>query len=222
MIIINPSILSADFNNMESEIKRIEKSDTNMIHIDIMDGVFVPNITFGMSFVKSLRKITNLTFDVHLMIKDPIRYIDEFSEAGADIISFHYEACDNPKEVIERIHKNGKKAALAIKPNTKVEAVYQFLDSLDMVLIMTVYPGFSGQKFISEMLDKIETLKNYINANGFKTDIEVDGGINSETVVECVKKGANVAVSGSTLFNADDFAAKLKEMKTAAENNYRG
>ena len=222
MIIINPSILSADFSNLQSEFEKVNKSNTNMIHLDIMDGVFVPNITFGPPVVKKLRNISSLIFDVHLMITNPIKYIKDFAEAGADIISFHYEACSNPREVIDEIKKYGKKAAIAINPNTKVEAIYQYLNDLDMVLIMTVYPGFGGQKLIVECLEKINKLRNYLCINNLNVDIEVDGGINSETIIDCTKNGANIIVSGSTLFNSDNFNNKLNELKTLANNNYRG
>ena len=222
MITINPSILSANFSNLSDDIKSIEKSKTNMIHLDVMDGIFVPNISFGSPIIESLRNITNMQFDVHLMIVDPIRYIKNFALAGADVISFHYEACSNHIDVISEIKKYGKKAAIAINPNTSVESIYKYLEYIDMVLIMTVYPGFSGQKFISDCLNKVEKLYSYVKKNNLKIDIETDGGINSNTIIDCAKSGSNIMVSGSTIFNSNDIIYKINELTDIAENNYRG
>jgi ribulose-phosphate 3-epimerase len=195
---ISPSILASDYANLESELKRINRSD--LIHIDVMDGHFVPNITIGAPVVKALKKVCDIPFDVHLMISNPIDYVEDFAAAGADLICFHTESNSDTKETIEKILSLGKKAALAVKPKTGIDEVLPFLDKLSMVLVMTVEPGFGGQSFMEEVMPKIEKIRE-INK---EIDVEVDGGINEETVKIAAKAGANVFVAGSAVFKAEN------------------
>ena len=195
---ISPSILASDYANLESELKRINRSD--LIHIDVMDGHFVPNITIGAPVVKALKKVCDIPFDVHLMISNPIDYVEDFAAAGADLICFHTESNSDTKETIEKILSLGKKAALAVKPKTEIDEVLPFLDKLSMVLVMTVEPGFGGQSFMEEVMPKIEKIRE-INKD---IDVEVDGGINEETVKIAAKAGANVFVAGSAVFKAEN------------------
>ena len=197
---ISPSILSADFSQLGNEIKRLEEGGADMIHVDVMDGHFVPNLTIGPPVIKSLRKYTKLPFDVHLMIKPVHKYINDYAEAGADIITIHPEATDSLEDSIKNIKKLGKKVGVSLNPKTKIDSVRNFLQEINLILIMSVYPGFGGQKFIPEVLDKIKELKNIKLKENFKFDIEVDGGIdfnNSKLVVEA---GADILVSGTTIF----------------------
>ncbi len=199
--------------NLEKEIKRLEKNGIEMLHFDVMDGLFVPNITYGLPVLEQVRKVTDLTLDVHLMIADPLKYARRFAEAGADIISFHVESESDTGAVIGEIISAGAKAAVAVKPGTPVEEVYPYLDRLDMVLVMTVEPGFGGQSFIPETVEKVRTLREYLDKNGMDMHIEVDGGINDVTVSDAVSAGADVLVSGSYLFRAEnmaDAAGKLR------------
>lgn len=203
-----------DFRN---EIRKLEKSDIDMLHFDVMDGIFVNNITFGLPVLQQVRSATDMTLDVHLMIADPLKYAKRFAEFGADIISFHIESESDTLETIKAIKECGVKAAIAIKPATPAEAVYEYLPYLDMVLVMTVEPGFGGQSFIPETADKIKKLREKVNSIGIETDIEVDGGINDKTASVVLNAGANVLVSGSYLFKSDDMkaaAAVLKEGKS--------
>ncbi|SEH37006.1 ribulose-phosphate 3-epimerase [Ruminococcus flavefaciens] len=203
-----------DFRN---EIRKLEKSDIDMLHFDVMDGIFVNNITFGLPVLQQVRSATDMTLDVHLMIADPLKYAKRFAEFGADIISFHIESESDTLETIKAIKECGVKAAIAIKPATPAEAVYEYLPYLDMVLVMTVEPGFGGQSFIPETADKIKKLREKVNSIGIETDIEVDGGINDKTASIVLNAGANVLVSGSYLFTSDDMksaAAVLKEGKS--------
>jgi len=218
MIKIAPSILSADFSKLGEEIKSIDSAD--YLHFDVMDGMFVPNISIGLPVLASVRKITELAIDVHLMIESPARYVAQFAQAGGDIIVFHIEAetPENISSALETIRLLGKKAGLSIKPNTPVEALLPYLDACDMVLVMTVEPGFAGQKFISSTLPKISELRRIIDDRGLSCEIEVDGGINLETAKLCIDAGANVLAAGNDIFSAPDRAARISELRAAARN----
>ena len=203
MNILSSSILSADFTRLGSQIEEVDKAGTHYIHIDVMDGMFVPSISYGMPIVKSIRGITDKLFDVHLMIVDPIRYIKNFVDVGADSVTFHQEATEDPMAVIDEIHKYGKKAGIAIKPATPVDAVLPYLEKVEMVLVMTVEPGFGGQQLIPETLDKVRGLRKLIDEKGLDVDIQVDGGIYIDNVEEILEAGANVIVSGSGIFKGN-------------------
>ena len=215
-ILISPSILSADYGNLESELRRITEAGADMVHIDVMDGHFVPNITLGAPIVKCIRHATDLPFDVHLMISDPKKYIPDFLAAGADSITFHVESDSDISETIDLILQAGKKAALSVKPATPIEAVFPYLDKLSMVLIMTVEPGFGGQSFMTDMMPKIEALRTECAHRGLDMDIQVDGGIGEKTIGTAAKAGANVFVSGNALFGSDDIAYTIKQFKMLA------
>jgi len=210
---ISASILGSDLSNLSSEIKKVEKSGIDMIHFDVMDGVFVPNISFGVPVLESIKKCTNLIFDVHLMIIEPFKFIKPFAEAGADIITFHAEANSNIIETIDLIHSFGIKAGLSIKPNTPLDTIVSYLEKLDMVLIMTVEPGFGGQGFIEATLEKISELRKIVTEKSLKLDIQVDGGINDKTAELVKNAGANNLVSGSYLFNAVDTVMAVSLLK---------
>ncbi len=207
-ILIAPSILSADFSKLGQEIKDVERAGADWIHIDVMDGHFVPNITMGPAVVKSIRPVTKLPLDVHLMIKNPEKYIESFVKAGSDIITFHIETEEDPREIIKLIRYFKKKVGVSIRPRTGIESIKTILPMVDMVLVMSVEPGFGGQEFMSESLSKIEELKKI-----FKKDIEVDGGVNSETVSEIIKKGANIIVAGTSVFGTKDYAGAIKRLR---------
>jgi len=213
MIKISPSILAADFAKLGSEIKSIKGAD--YVHFDVMDGVFVPNISFGFPVLESVRKITDKTLDVHLMIESPSRYVARFAEAGGGIITFHVEAetSENIQTAIDGLHKLGKKAGLSVKPDTPADAILPYIDKLDLVLVMTVEPGYGGQKFMSAMLPKISEIRDVIDSRGLDCELEVDGGINPETAKLCIDAGANVLVAGSDVFNATDRAASIEELR---------
>lgn len=210
MIKLAPSILAADFGNLREDVKMITEAGSQYVHIDVMDGHFVPNITLGPGIVKSIRGCTDKVFDVHLMIENPDQYVPAFVEAGADLISVHQEACPHLHRSIQGIKEQGVKAAVALNPGTSLSTLDYVLDELDMVLIMTVNPGFGGQKFIPSMLKKIETLANRIEQRGLKTDIQVDGGINRDTIGAVVSAGANIIVAGSAIFGAKDPREEVK------------
>lgn len=202
--IIAPSILSADFYILGEQLRAVERSEAEYLHIDVMDGVFVPSISFGIPVVKTIRSKTELFFDVHLMIVEPIRYVEKFADCGADMITFHLEAAgDRVQETIDKIHACGCKVGISIKPATSEEELKPYLDSIDMILIMTVEPGFGGQKYIPESTDKIRRTRAMIEASGRSIDLEVDGGINTETVKLVTEAGANVIVAGSAIFKGD-------------------
>jgi ribulose-phosphate 3-epimerase len=210
---VSPSILSADFAKLGEDINSVNSAE--YLHFDIMDGVFVPNISGGLSELESVRKFTDMSLDVHLMIVSPLKYVARFADAGADIVTFHLEAepHENILAAIEQIHKLGKKAGLSIKPNTSYEALLPYIDMLDLILVMTVEPGFGGQKFIADMLPKISKIRDIITSHGLATELEVDGGINPETAKLCIEAGANVLVAGSDIFGASDRGARIAELK---------
>ena len=202
MVKISPSILSSDYGNLESELKKMEECGADMIHVDVMDGHFVPNITLGAPIVKCIRKATKLPFDVHLMISDPYKYVPDFAKAGSDIITFHTESDSDTEKTIDEILSLGKKAGLSVKPGTPVEEIY---------------PGFGGQSFMEDMMPKVTAVKNEICRRGLKDiDIEVDGGINKDTISVAAKAGANAFVSGSALFGSDDIKKTIAEFKKSA------
>ena len=198
---------------LKNEIRKLEASGIDMLHFDVMDGVFVDNITFGLPVLRQVRKCTDMTLDVHLMITDPLKYISTFAEFGADIVSFHIESSSDTLETLKAIKAEGIKAALAIRPRTPIESLYRYLPYLDMILVMTVEPGFGGQSFIPETLDKIRAVRAEIEEMGLDIDVEVDGGINRETAPMVKKAGANVLVSGSYLFAADDMAEAAEAIR---------
>lgn len=210
--IVSASILSADLCNLEKDIKRTEESGCEYLHFDVMDGVFVNNISYGIPVLQSVRKCTDIVLDVHLMIIDPFKYIKQFADGGADIITFHFESNSHVTETINAIHACGKKAGISIKPATPVESILPYLNMIDMVLIMTVEPGFGGQGFIESTLDKISQLKKILDEKGLTVDIEVDGGINDKTSVKVKKAGANILVAGSYLYNAEDIGQAVKSL----------
>ncbi|MBQ5884723.1 MAG: ribulose-phosphate 3-epimerase, partial [Clostridia bacterium] len=203
-IIVSPSILAADYGKLAEEITKVVNAGAEYVHIDVMDGHFVPNISIGVPVVQSIRKVTSAVFDCHLMISNPIDYIDAFVKAGADLISFHVESNSDIKETIKKITSAGKKAALVVKPATPIDVVFPYLKDISMVLIMTVEPGFGGQGFMSEMLPKITALKEEIERQGLNVDIQVDGGVDEKTSDLCKKAGANVLVAGSYIFKSAD------------------
>jgi len=213
---ISPSILSADFSQLGEEIKNLESSGADMIHVDVMDGHFVPNLTIGPPVIKALRKYTKIPFDVHLMINPVHKYIKDYAESGADIITIHPEATTSLQESIDEIKKFKKKVGLSLNPDTKIEVIEKYLDQIDLVLVMSVFPGFGGQKFIKDVLKKIEKISEIKDKENFKFDIEVDGGINFSNFKEVLKAGANVLVSGTTIFkeNNGDIKKNINFLKT--------
>ena len=199
-----PSILSADFNRLGEQFQRVEKAECRWLHIDIMDGMFVPSISFGMPVVKSIRKESSLYFDVHMMVKDPERYVEEFQSCGADMITVHAEACRDLAETVKKIHETGADAGVAVNPDTPLSAVTDVMDQVEMILIMSVYPGFGGQKYIPESTERIRTLRRMLDEKGLEhVHIQVDGGINRATIDEVLAAGANIIVAGSAVFGSN-------------------
>lgn len=213
MIKVAPSILSSDFSHLAEEIQTIQSAGADMVHIDVMDGSFVPNITIGSPVVKSLRNTTNLDFDVHLMIEHPETQIDAFVDAGADIVTFHVEATHHAHRVIQQIKSRGVRAGIAVNPGTSLAMIEEVLGDVDMVLVMTVNPGFGGQRFIDSQLDKVHMLYHTIEDMGYECDIEVDGGINAKTSELVREAGANILVAGSAVYGADDIQAAIDSIR---------
>ena len=211
MIVLAPSLLSADFSKLTDEIKKIEDAGAKYLHLDIMDGHFVPNITFGAPVVKCIRPITDMVFDVHLMIENPEKYLEDFAKAGADILNVHVETINDNKAIIDKIHSLGCKAGITLKPDTPVEAIEDVLENVDMVLVMTVCPGFSGQKLIPEAMSKIPVLEKIKKTKGLSFDIQIDGGVSVDNLREVLDAGANIIVAGSAVFSAEDSSKATKE-----------
>lgn len=212
--ILSPSLLSADFTKLDREIKICEENNVPYLHVDVMDGMFVPNISIGVPVVKSIRKITDLVLDVHLMIVKPERYIEAFADAGSDIINIHYEATDNCIPALKRIKELGKKAAVTIKPKTSYKEVLSLAEYVDMFLVMSVEPGFGGQSFIEDTLKNVEGLAEYKAKNGLRYDIEIDGGINLDNVHRPLDAGANIIVAGSAVFGNEDIVDRIQKFNS--------
>lgn len=219
MIKLAPSILSADFSQLAESVKAVENAGCEYLHIDVMDGHFVPNITFGAVVFEKLRKKSNMTFDCHLMIEQPDLYLEDFVKAGADIITVHQEACVHLNRTIHHIKELGCKAGVAINPATSPQALEYVLDDVDMVLIMSVNPGFGGQKFIPQSLDKIKKLKQMIDAKKFNVDIQVDGGVSVDNIHDIVTAGANIVVAGSAIFGKDNIQKSVSDLRYSAEQS---
>ena len=217
MIKIAPSILAANFAHLAEEVKEVEAAGAQLIHIDVMDGHFVPNITMGPIVVEALRPETTLPLDVHLMIENPDLYIEAFAKAGADYITVHVEACKHLHRTIQLIRSYGVKPGVVLNPHTPIESIQHILEDVDMVLFMTVNPGFGGQKFISSVIPKIEALSNIIKERNLSIEIEIDGGITAETIVPCAKAGASIFVAGSAIYGKEDRAAALQVIQAAGE-----
>ena len=215
MVKIAPSILSADFSRLGDEVKAVEDAGADWIHVDVMDGKFVPNITVGPLVVESLRKVTKLPLDVHLMIENADQYIEDFANAGADIISVHAEACPHLHRTVQRIKENGAKAGVVLNPATTLFALDEIIEQVDMVLLMSVNPGFGGQTFIGSVLSKIELLRNTLDESGVELDVEVDGGIKPDNAATIKKAGANVLVAGSAIFGSDDYKKAIEGLRNA-------
>jgi len=213
-IIVSPSLLSADFNHLANDIEMVNNSEADWFHLDIMDGVFVPNISFGIPIVKSVKRLAQKPLDVHLMIVQPERYITTFHNAGADILTVHYEACTHLHRTIQEIKSNGMKAGVSINPHTSVRLLEDILPEIDLVLIMSVNPGFGGQSFIKNSLKKISELRNMINVVNPETIIEVDGGVDTQNYREIIKAGANALVAGSAVFGAENPTEAISRLKT--------
>jgi len=213
---IAPSILSADFSILGEEVKNLDKAGADYIHVDVMDGHFVPNITFGPVVIKKIRKYTKLPFDVHLMISPVEKYIKDFADAGADIITIHPEATDNIERCVKTIKSLGKKAGVSLNPKTPISSIEKVIDILDLILVMSVHPGFAGQSFMPEVLSKVKELRKIIDSRGLKTDLEIDGGINFKTGAHAIKAGADVLVSGTTIFSGKSLKDNIQKLRTCA------
>ncbi len=213
MVKISPSVLASDLSNLASEVNEIEKAGAEMVHLDVMDGVFVPNMSFGMPVIEALKKHSKIFFDVHLMIVKPELYAKRFIDAGADLVTFHYEAAEDSEKLLDEIHAAGAKAAISIKPKTPAEEIFHLIPKCDMVLVMTVEPGYGGQKFMPEMLEKVTKIRAEAERLGKELDIQVDGGINPDTAKLAVQAGANVLVAGSSVFNAKDRKAAIDALR---------
>lgn len=213
MVKISPSILSADFANLERDIRKISTAD--YVHVDVMDGVFVPNISIGIPVVKAIRPTTALPLDVHLMIVEPVRYVEQFCDAGADLVTIHVEADSESRihEALAKIHSKGKKAGIVLKPKTPADAVLPFIKEVELILVMTVEPGFGGQSFMSDQLEKVRSIRQRIDAENPACELEVDGGVAPDTYKACIDSGANVLVAGSAVYKASDIPARIEELR---------
>ncbi len=220
MIIISPSVLASNFSKLGEEAVKSREAGAEYIHLDVMDGCFVPNISFGAGVISSIRPLTDAVFDVHLMITEPLKYIDSFAKAGADIITFHIESASPVEQTIEKIKESGCKPCISIKPATPAEAVFPYLDKLSMVLVMTVEPGFGGQSYMEGMEPKITAIREEITRRGLDVDIQVDGGINPLTAARAAYAGANVFVAGSAVFKSENPSKAVADIREAAENHF--
>ena len=217
MILISPSLLSADFGALGADAQRMEQAGADWLHYDVMDGHFVPNISVGIPVLKSLKRYASVPLDVHLMISEPLKYIADFAKAGADIITFHVESDSDPVETIKAIREAGCKPSISVKPGTPAEAIFPYLELVDMVLVMTVEPGFGGQKFMADMMPKVREIRDYLDANKPECEIQVDGGVAPATIAECTKAGANVFVVGTAAFKAENMTEAVGKLIQTAE-----